>query len=107
MSSKAETVYQNKLKGKLEALFPGCLVVKNDPAQIQGIPDLLILFGDRWAMLEVKLSADADHQPNQDYFVRQFDGWSFAAFIYPENEEQVLIDLQQTFAGVSWETRVS
>jgi len=107
MSSKAETVYQNKLTQKLQTMFPECLVIKNDPAQNQGIPDILILFGDQWAMLEVKLSADAPHQPNQDYYVRKFDGWSFAAFIFPENEEQVLSDLQQTFTGVGREARVS
>lgn len=97
--SKAETIYQAKLIKKLEDLFPGCLVVKNDPAQLQGIPDLLILFGRQWAMLEVKMSADSPHEVNQDYYVNQFDGWSFSAFIYPENEEQVLSDLQATFTG--------
>lgn len=99
--SKAETIYQAKLINKLEQMFPGCLVVKNDPAQLQGIPDLLILVGRNWGMLEVKMSPDSPHEVNQDYYVRQFDGWSFAAFIYPENEEQVLSDLQAAFAGVS------
>ncbi len=98
---KAETIYQAKLINKIEGMFPGCLVVKNDPAQLQGIPDLLILIGHHWAMLEVKMSADSPHEVNQDYYVQQFNGWSFAAFIYPENEEIVLRDLQAAFAGVS------
>lgn len=35
-------------------IFPGCIVMKTDPNYIQGIPDLLILWNDKWATLEVK-----------------------------------------------------
>ena len=66
-----------------------------DPNYIQGIPDLLVLYKDRWAALEVKKSADAKHQPNQDDYVAQMNADSFAAFIYPENEEYILDKLQQ------------
>lgn len=81
-------------------------ILKNDPAQNQGIPDILILIGDRWAMLEVKLTADSPVQPNQPYYVHMFNNMSFAAFIYPENEEQVLHDLQSTF-GATRQARLS
>jgi len=76
-------------------------VLKNNPKDIQGIPDLLILFGTRWAMLEVKMMASANVQPNQEYYVQLFDDMSFSAFIYPSNEEEVLNDLQHAF-GVRW-----
>lgn len=91
---KSEAAYQATLIGKLKDLFPGCFVVKNDPQRRQGLPDLLILFKDKWAMLEVKRSESAPARPNQNHYVESFAGMSFASFIFPENEEQVLNDLQ-------------
>lgn len=88
-----ETEYQHELIGKLSMILPDCFVMKNDPEQYQGIPDLLILFEGRWAMLEVKLSENSPTQPNQPYYVDMFNEMSFAAFIYPENEDEVLEDL--------------
>lgn len=92
-----ENQYQSRLVRKLRRMFPGCEVLKNDPTYIQGFPDLLILFNDKWAILEVKASADAASQPNQTHYVNKLDNMSFASFIYPENEEEVLIALQQAF----------
>jgi len=91
---RSESVYQAKLIKKIQVMFPGCFILKNDPQSTQGIPDILILFGDQWAMLEIKLSARAHEQPNQDYYVNLFNEMSFAKFINPENEEEVLYDLQ-------------
>lgn len=92
-----ESKYQAYLIKELRRLFPGCVVLKNDTDYLQGIPDLLILWRRRWAALEVKPRANAPHQPNQDYYVDLLDEMSFAAFIYPENEEDVLSDLQSAF----------
>ena len=78
-------------------MFPGCIVVHLDPNEIQGIPDLLILYNDMWAALEGKKSATASHRPNQDYYVDLMNQMSFASFIYPENKEEVLHELQQAF----------
>lgn len=89
-----EAIYQTKLVKKLHDLFPGCYIFKNDPAEMQGIPDILILFGFQWAMLEVKLSERSSIQPNQQYYVDTFNHMSFAAFIYPENEGEILAQLQ-------------
>lgn len=96
-NTKPERVYQAKLIKKLKDQFEGCLVLKNDSSYIQGIPDLLVLYEDRWASLEVKKSATADHRPNQEYYVDLMDKMSFSRFICPENEEEVLHELQQTF----------
>ena len=92
-----ERDYQSHLITKIKKIFPGCVVLKNDPTYIQGMPDLLILYKDRWAMLEVKRSRVSPHQPNQDYYVEMLDEMSFASFIFPENEEEVLNDIQRAF----------
>jgi 3-hydroxymyristoyl/3-hydroxydecanoyl-(acyl carrier protein) dehydratase len=78
-------------------MFPGCIVLKNDPNYLQGIPDLTIFWHDRWATLEVKKAANASHQANQDYYVSKMDQMSFSRFIYPENKKEVLHELQQSF----------
>lgn len=101
-----ESAYQSQLKRKLRRVFRGCVILKNDTDLQQGIPDLLILWRDKWAMLEVKAYLEAPEQPNQDYYIHKFDGMSFAAFISPENETEVLDDLQQAF-GVRRAARVS
>lgn len=94
-----ETKYQGTLIKKIKALLPGAVVLKNDSGYMQGVPDLTVLFNDRWAMLEVKVSADANEQPNQRHHVGHMDDMSFAAFIYPENEQEVLHDLQLALGG--------
>lgn len=92
-----ESSYQSKLIKKLKKEFPDCVVLKNDPTYIQGLPDLLILKDDKWAALEVKRSKDASHQPNQDYYISKMGKMSYASFIFPENEKEVLDDLRRSF----------
>ena len=92
-----ESKFQKDLKDELKVRFPGCIVTKNDSSCIQGIPDLLVLYKDKWATLEVKRSANAPHQPNQDYYVERMNQMSFSAFIFPENKEEVLNDLARAF----------
>lgn len=89
-----ESEFQSQLIKKLREKFPGCVVLKNDPNYIQGFPDLTILYRKRWAVLEVKKSKDASHQPNQDYYIPMLNSMSYAAFIYPENEEEILRELE-------------
>lgn len=95
-----ERDYQARLIKKLEQLFPGCVILKNDPEYRQGIPDLLILHRARWAMLEVKVSAKSAVRPNQVYYVDLLNQMSFAAFIYPSVEEDVLSALTEALQGV-------
>ena len=97
MSTKLEREFQAKLIKDLKNIFPGCIVMKNDSSYIQGIPDLLVLHKDKWASLEVKKSANASKRPNQEYYVGLMNEMSFSRFISPENEEEVLRDLQTTF----------
>lgn len=92
-----ESKFQAKLIKELKERFPGCVVLKNDPTYIQGIPDLLVLYKNMWCALEVKKSANAKHQPNQNYYVDKMDEMSFSRFIYPENKEDVLYELAKIF----------
>lgn len=96
-----ESQFQKKLINEIKDRFPGCIVMKNDPDYIQGIPDLMVLHGSRWAALECKRSAKASHRPNQEYFVDKMNEMSFARFVYPENKEEVLDDMEQSFKGLS------
>ena len=97
--SKLERDFQSKLIKEIKERFPGCIVMKNDPNYIQGIPDLTVLYEDKWAALETKRSNRATHRPNQDYYVDKLDKMSFSRFICPENKEEVLVELQSAFGS--------
>lgn len=88
-----ESKFQAKLIKDIKERLPDCIVLKNDPTYLQGIPDLTIFNNDRWATLEVKKSVNASHQPNQDYYVEMMDRMSFSRFVYPENRDAVFSDL--------------
>ncbi len=91
-----ESKFQSDLIKDIEDLFPGCIILKNDSNYLQGFPDLLILNGNRWAALEVKRSSMEKHQPNQDYYIDLVNKMgAYGRFVYPENKEQVLDELQQ------------
>ena len=85
-----ENRFKTKLVRELKDIFPGCIVIHADPNEIQGIPDLIVLYKDKWAALEGKKNANASIRPNQEYYVDRMDGMSFASFIYPENKDEVL-----------------
>lgn len=92
--SKKENEYQARLIKKLEATYPDAIIMKNDSSYIQGIPDLTILEKGNWAALETKREADASKRPNQEYYVNKLNEMSFARFICPENEEEVLHEME-------------
>ena len=97
MSGKRERDFQADLIKELQIRFPGCMVTKLDSSHIQGIPDLLILYKDHWGTLECKKNAKAKKQTNQEYYVEKMNAMSFSRFIYPENKEEVLDDLERAF----------
>lgn len=92
-----ESAFQHSLIKKLKVMFPGCVILKIDPNYIQGMPDLLILYRKRWAALECKRAKDANKQANQPFWVSYLNDMSFASFIFPENETEVLNELQHAF----------
>ncbi len=63
---KRENDFQKGLIHDIEEALPGAIVMKNDSTYIQGIPDLTVLYKDKWATLECKRYSHASKQPNQD-----------------------------------------
>ena len=94
---KLESKFQKELIDEIKEQYPGCIVMKNDSSYIQGIPDLTILYKDKWAMLEVKKNSKATKQPNQEHYVEKLNDMSFSRFVYPENKKDVLDDLRKKF----------
>lgn len=92
-----ESKFQSQLIRKIKNEFPGCMVLKNDPTYLQGVPDLTVFCGNKWAVLEVKKSKNASHRPNQNYYVDKMNRMSYATFVYPENEKEVLAELHKKF----------
>lgn len=92
-----ENHFQASLIKELKELFKGCIVLKNDANYIQGFPDLLVLYKNKWAALECKQNLKASRQPNQEYYISELGKMSYASFVCPENKESVLDDLQRTF----------
>lgn len=95
-----ESTFQAEVINDIEEMLPGCEILKNDSGYRQGIPDLIVLYRRRYALLEVKRKRSSRRQPNQEYYIEKFSKWSFAAFICPENKEDVLHDLQRTLRPV-------
>ena len=83
-----ESIFQSEIKKTIKEKLPNAIIKKQDG--LQGFPDLLILNGNKWAMLECKNSSKAHHQPNQDIYIQKLNEMSYASFIFPENKEEVL-----------------
>ena len=96
--SKKENAYQQGLKKRIKERFKHAIVAKMNPNDIQGIPDLVVLFGKHWALLETKREEDASRRPNQDFYIDFYNKMSFASFICPENEEEVLDAMERSFS---------
>ena len=94
---KKESEFQAKLIKEIKERFPGSIVLKNDANYIQGIPDLTVLYKDRWAALECKAGEGSSKRPNQPYYISRMNEMSFASFISPENKEEVLNELERSF----------
>ncbi len=90
-----ESEFQSKLIKELKIIFPDAVITKLDPSHKQGIPDLLILYKNKWACLECKKTKNASRRPNQEYYSKKLNEMSFCRFICPENKEEVLNELQQ------------
>lgn len=98
---KVESQFQKNLVKEIKAMAPSgdITVLKNEASMIQGIPDLVVFYKDKYAMLEVKKSENASHRPNQDWYIKKFANEAFGYFIYPENKDKVL-DAMKNYLGI-------
>lgn len=94
-----ERDYQKKLIKKLTNLYPDCIILKNDSNYTQGIPDILILYKNKWVALEVKVGVKSKKRPNQNHYIEIMNNMSYASFIFPENEEEILYEIQSIFTS--------
>ena len=92
-----ERDFQKNLIQELKERFPGCVVMKNDSSYIQGIPDLTVLYRDRWVVLELKRASGSSRRPNQSFYVEKLNEMSYAAYIHPGNKKRILDEVQRSF----------
>lgn len=95
--SKLESRFQKEFIDEVKARYPGCIALKNDSSYIQGFPDWTILYQNKWAVLEMKKERSAHKQPNQEYYVNKLNNMSFSRFVYPDNRDEVLHDMDVLF----------
>lgn len=93
-----ENKFKTKLIKDIKSRFPGSFVFHLDPTELQGAPDLLVLYKDHWGALEGKKNEKASLRPNQQYYVDLFNEMSFARIIFPENAKEVLDDMERSFS---------
>lgn len=94
-----ESLFQKRFLDRIRNEFPGCCILKNDASYIQGFPDWTVLYKDKWVVLEMKRSEDAEHQPNQDYYVKKLNHMSYSTFVCPENADEVLDEIRFIFSN--------
>jgi hypothetical protein len=94
-----ESKYQTEFLDKLRTIFAGCIILKNNASYLQGVPDWIILYCNKWATLEIKRTICAHKQPNQAHYVNRMNNMSYSAFVYPENEQQIILELIEHFKG--------
>lgn len=92
-----ESKFQKEVIDEIKQRLPGAMVLKNDPTYIQGIPDLTVFYKNKWATLECKDDEKAAERPNQAYYVSKMNAMSFSRKIYPQNREEVLNEMEQSF----------
>lgn len=58
-----------------------------------GIPDILVLYKNKWATLEFKKDENAEIRDNQKFYIDKMNNMSFSRIIYPENSKDTLKDM--------------
>lgn len=95
---KKESEFQTKFIAKLRGRFPEADIVKNDPNYLQGFPDWSIFYEEQYAILEIKRSENEPYRPNQKVYLSKFKETSFRRTVFPENENEILEELEKRFA---------
>jgi hypothetical protein len=94
-TSVKESKFEQDFCRRLRNVDKDVIVVKL--TGISGIPDRIVLYHDKFVLLEFKRSKNASHRPLQDWYIDHFDGWGLARFVYPENGEEVFSEVLDWF----------
>lgn len=95
---KKESDFKNKLYNEIRDRFPGAEVIPNDAGYLQGFPDATVYFPNgRYFLLEGKRECKSARRPNQDYYVNKSPLCDNATFVYPENKDEVLDELERRY----------
>lgn len=89
-----ESKFQAETIKMIRKMLPGCIIMKTNPNYLQGIPDTLVLFGPRWALIEFKRSENEPFQPNQEWYIEHLNAMSYSTMMCPENRKMKLDELQ-------------
>lgn len=95
--TKLESVFQSNLIKEITERLPGSMVLVKPGYYVQGFPDLMVLYENQWACLEVKRSLNEPYQPNQEWWLGELDSMGFAAMICPENYKEILDEVFRSF----------
>ncbi len=96
LESKFKKRTERRIRKRLQRVK---IYIVKSSTEVRSAPDLFILGSGMWAALEFKKHKDADRQPNQEHIIDYLDNMSYATFVYPENVEGVLDDLEELFTS--------
>ncbi len=91
-----ESKFKQRTKQRIKDRFP-TLDLDFISGTDRSMPDTFVLGPWCWAALEFKESEFAAQQPNQDYHIERLNRKGYASFVFPENVEEVLNDLERVF----------
>lgn len=95
---KKESSFKSSLYKEIRERFPGSEVVINDAGYVQGFPDATVyLPNGRYFLLEGKRECNSSRQPNQEYYVERSPLSNNACFVYPENKEKIMEELERRY----------
>lgn len=95
-----ESEFKNYTKKRIMDRFPNLdLDFINTKPYHRSMPDVFIIGPGVWAALEFKRFEDSDYRPNQEYNILRLNKKGYATFVFPENLEEVLDELEILFSS--------
>lgn len=95
---RKESDFKSDLYKEIRERFPGAEVLPNDAGYLQGFPDATVYFPNgRYYLLEGKRSGKASKRPNQEYYVTKSPLSNNAQFVYPENKDDIMKELERRY----------
>ncbi len=91
-----ENLFKKYVKKRIIDRFPNLDLDFITPTN-RSMPDMIIIAPIVWAALEFKRSEGASLRPNQDYHIMRLNEKGYATFVFPENVEEVLDELEILF----------